>query len=104
MGGWGVRRVTWLLSVRFLVVEQGVGIKLLFFFVLFFSCFQLFFYNWELWLLCLFLCFLFAFFISSAFNKMLLVHRNSCVFSVKLFQKPGSEHFSVDFLEKWRKI
>ena len=32
-GGWGVRRVTWLLSVRFLVVEQGVGIKLLFFFL-----------------------------------------------------------------------
>ena len=31
-GDWGVRRVTWLLSVRFLVVEQGVGIKLLFFF------------------------------------------------------------------------
>ena len=95
--------MTWLLSVRFLVVEQGVGIKLLFFLFCFFPVANCSSITGNCGY-CLFLCFLFAFFISSPFNKMLLVHRNSCVFLVKLFQKPGSEHFSVDFLEKWRKI
>ena len=40
-------------------------------------------------MLCLFLCSFFAFFVSSPFNQVLLVHRNCCTCFVKLFQKSG---------------
>ena len=48
---------------------------------------------------CSFVCF-FAFFFFGPFNQMLLVHRICCVCSQKLFQEPGSDHFSVNFLKK----
>ena len=48
-------------------------------FCCFCAVFNYFFMNGSWWLLCLFLCFFFDFFISSNYDQALLVHRNYCV-------------------------
>ena len=75
-------------------------------FIYFLFCFcgvvNCYFMTGALQLLSLFLCSFFSLFISVHVNQALLVQRGSCVHIVELFQKSGSDHYPVDFLEEGR--
>ena len=77
----------WLIYVGVWEEGEGVGITLFLLFVLLLCCCWLLFHDWCMMVVVFVSLFLFAFFVSGPFNYMLLVQRNCCVCSVKLFQK-----------------
>ena len=99
----------WLIHIRDLLGRQGLAI-IVNFLLFFHLCFCFLFSDvlcplfwatrtWQL--LCLLVFCFFVFFFSGPFNQDLLVYRNYCVCSVKLYIFI-SDHCSVDFFEKGR--